>query len=297
MSLLARPVFSIDLEDWYHGIELDSADWPRFERRIRIGADALLRLLRHANVKATYFVLGIVAEEHPDLVAQIAEAGHEVGTHGMFHQKVYDMSPKLFAARLKRSIEAIERATGARPKGYRAPYFTITRRSLWALPILKDLGIQYDASIFPGTNWRYGIEGAPDEPFLLEGEGLGDGLVEFPVSTGVVMGKQLGVGGAYFRILPYRLTKGFIRARRAAGKCTGFYVHPWELDPRHPVLRFRWKAMATHYFGLGFTLPRLRKLLEDFSFVAYEDWLADLDPDKLPGHELTASSGQPDTDR
>ena len=111
------------------------------------------------------------------------------------------------------------------------------------------------------------------------------------------MGKQLGLGGAYFRILPYHLTKGFIRARRAAGKYTGFYVHPWELDPWHPVVRFRWKAMATHYFGLGFTLPRLRKLFRDFAFVAYEDWFGDLDPDMLPRHEFTASSDRPQVDR
>ncbi len=120
----------------------------------------------------------------------------------MFHQKIYDMTPKLFAEQLKRSIVAIEEVTGAHPKGYRAPFFTITRRSLWALPILKDLGIEYDASVFPGSNWRYGIEGAPDEPFLLSCEGLDDGLVEFPVSMGVVMGKQMGVGGPTFVSFP-----------------------------------------------------------------------------------------------
>ncbi|MEE2897055.1 MAG: polysaccharide deacetylase family protein [Gemmatimonadota bacterium] len=286
MSSLQQPVFSVDLEDWYHGIEFDPTVWHRFERRISKGADALLALLADAEVKATYFVLGIVAEEHPEVIAQIAAAGHEIGTHGMFHQKIYDMSPKLFARRLRRSIEAIEQVTGARPRGYRAPYFTITRRSLWALPILKDHGIEYDASIFPGSNWRYGIEGAPDEPFRLEGDGLGDGLVEFPVSTGVLLGKRLGVGGAYFRILPYHFTKGFVRARSAAGRSTGFYIHPWELDPSHPIVRFRLKAMATHYLGLGFTRWRLRRLLRDFSFVAYEDWLADLDPRGLPGHEF-----------
>ena len=255
---------TIDFEDWYQGIEQPFDSWARFEERIQKSADRLLSILDETKTRATFFVLGWIAEKHPSLVREIAEAGHEVASHGYDHEKLYETSPDLFKSRLERAKKATEDSAGQAVFGHRAPYFSITRKSLWAIDILEELGFGFDASIYPGYNWRYGIPGTPGTLYMLNETGI----VEFPVSTFHIAGRrQVGIGGAYFRILPLFMTRRAVQRRDAEGQVTSIYLHPWEFDPGHPLVRFPWKAMATHYFNLWATAGRFRRLLKKERFT------------------------------
>ena len=254
---------TVDLEDWYQGIEQPFDQWDRFEQRLHIGTERLLEVLAEAETRATFFVLGWVAERHPELLRRLVEQGHEVGSHGYDHEKLYDTDPASLRRALSRAKRATEDACGRAVRGHRAPYFSLTRQSLWAVEVLAELGFEYDSSVYPGTNWRYGIPGSPED--LYE---LGDsGVAEFPVSTIALRGHRLGIGGAYFRILPLWMTRRGIEHINRRASPAMVYLHPWELDPAHPVYRFRWRAMATHYFNLGATKERLRRLLAGYSFT------------------------------
>jgi polysaccharide deacetylase family protein (PEP-CTERM system associated) len=267
--MAVRNAFTVDLEDWYHGIELPRERWEQCEDRLAVGTGRLLALLAERGVRATFFVLGVVAKRSPDLIRQIADAGHEIGTHGWSHQFVYKLTPEQFTAELRDAVAAVEDASGCRVRGHRAPYFSITRDSLWALDRLVAEGLQYDSSIFPVRNYRYGIEDAPREPYWVQSNG--GRLLEIPMSTARLLGRNRPVsGGAYFRIYPYWLTRALMRRCNAAGQAVVFYLHPWELDPLHPRLDLPRRVALTHYANLGATEPRLRRLLRDFEFGPLE---------------------------
>lgn len=264
---------TIDFEDWYQGLEIPHTEWAGFEDRIVPVGERLLRLLADAGVRATFFMLGYIAERHPDMVRAIAAAGHEIGTHGYSHTLIYQQTPEVFRAELQRAIRALEEITGQPVVSHRAPFFSITKDSLWALDILAELGIRYDSSIFPVVNYRYGIADAPRWPYQINaGQHR---LTEFPISTWQVFGKNLPIaGGAYFRIYPYTFTKQGLRAVNRAGQPFVFYLHPWELDPDHPRIRLpRRVAGLTHYFNLRATEGRLRRLLRDFKFAPMKEVL------------------------
>jgi polysaccharide deacetylase family protein (PEP-CTERM system associated) len=264
--------FSIDFEDWYQGLEIPCADWGQFEDRIGRSGRELLEMLAAAGVRATFFVLGYVTERHPGLVREIQAAGHEIGTHGFSHALVYRQSPSLFREELTRSVRALEDLTGQAVLGHRAPFFSITKESLWALDILRELGLRYDSSIFPVKNYRYGIEDAPRWPHPLEGPGRP--MLEFPISTWRVLGLNVPVaGGAYFRIYPYLFTKWTLEAVARSGRPFVFYLHPWEIDPDHPRIALPRRIAATHYFNLGATRGRLARLLRDFRFAPLREVL------------------------
>ncbi len=259
-----RNILSFDVEDWYQGIEMPMATWDRFSPRLERGIDRILELLDKSDVHATFFILGYAADRHPDLVSRIAGAGHEIGTHGYAHEKIYDLDPERFRADLRRSLDAIQSVTGRRVLGHRGPFFSITRHSLWALDILAEEGLRYDSSIYPGSNYRYGIPGYPEEIRVLSG-----GLLECPVSTFPLLGRRAGIGGAYLRLLPARITAAGVRSLNRRGRPAGLYLHPWEFDPDHPRVRFRRRAMLTHYANLGSTEPKLKRLLAEFSFAPF----------------------------
>ena len=262
--------FTVDFEDWYHGIEIDRADWSRFESRIEVGTGRLLDLLDEAATRATFFVLGAAAEGAPDLVREIAHRGHEIATHGYGHDFVYDLGQENFRADLERSLEVLAGLVTNTVRGYRAPYFSITRRTPWAHEVLRDCGIQYDSSVFPAHNYRYGIPDAPR--FAHE---VIPGLLELPPSTWRVAGRNVPVaGGAYFRLFPYTLTRFGLRRAHAVGEPAVFYLHPWELDPEHPRLPLPRRVALTHYHNLATTQGRLRKLLVEFDFEPAGDVLA-----------------------
>ena len=248
---------SIDVEDWYMGLDLPGASWDKRERRLHVGLDLILSILEEHRVLATFFILGAVAEMHPEAVRAIADAGHEIASHGYSHTMVYRLSPDEFTDEIVRTDRLLADITGNKPVGFRAPYFSITEKSLWALDILAENGYLYDASIYPGYNYRYGIPDAPDTLHRLPK----GGLVEIPVSVMEVMGRRIGIGGAYFRLLPLWMTLRGIRKRNASGKETILYLHPWEFDPEHPRVRLPMVSRITHYTRLSRTTPRFQKLL------------------------------------
>jgi polysaccharide deacetylase family protein (PEP-CTERM system associated) len=273
-----RHAFTVDLEDWYHGIPIDEGRKAAAERRLHVGTEQLLELLNRHRAKATFFCLSPTAREHPQIVRRLADAGHEIGSHGESHDLVYEMTRERFREETRRSIRELEDCCGRRVRSYRAAYFSITERSLWALEILAELGIACDSSIFPIRNWRYGIPGYSRRPLRVN---TAHGpLVEFPLSTRRVLGRNLpAAGGAYFRIYPYFVTRANVRALEREGIPVVFYLHPWELDPDHPRMAFPWKPRVTHYVNLRSTRPRLARLLADFHFTT----LLEVLPDALAG--------------
>jgi polysaccharide deacetylase family protein (PEP-CTERM system associated) len=264
-------VFSIDVEDWYQGIEIPMDRWDGFERRVTDSMRRLLDLMETYDVTATCFVLGKVAEEHPGLVQRIHEAGHEIATHGYSHAKVYALTPERFRRELRRSIDLLQKLTGTSVQGHRAPYFSITEDSLWALDVLAEEGICYDSSIHPVLNWRYGIPDANRTPSRINTPN-GEQLLEVPVSTYPLPKVNVPCGGgAYLRIYPYWLQRTFLRRLEDRGEHVGLYVHPWEVDPDHPRLDLPFRVSAAHYWNLEPTLSKLERLFQDFAFRPYRD--------------------------
>jgi len=259
--------FTIDMEDWYQGIGRPLQDWPLFEKRIKIGHDKLLNLLSKHKVKATWFILGKVIEEFPELIQQVKNEGHELACHTYSHPFLYQITPDAFRLEIRKCKELISPFQNGF-KGFRAPYFSIDTRNLWALDILKEEGFIYDSSIFPGSSIRTGIPGFRKDIHTLE-----NGMKEFPISNFKVTKFDFGAGGAYFRILPYRYfqkkLKNLLKRRPAV-----FYIHPWELDKDQPYLKGLGRRIQyTHYYNLKNTEKKLEKLLSDFEFCSPEEIL------------------------
>lgn len=272
---------TIDFEDWYQGLEIPYTEWDRFEDRIAPVGRKVLQILDEVGTKATFFVLGFVAEKHPEIIKEIEKAGHEIGTHGFSHTLIYRQTPQVFRQEMQRAIGFLEDLTGKKVIGHRAPFFSITKDSLWALDILGELGIRYDSSIFPVLNYRYGIADAPRFPYDIQRAKFT--LKEFPVSTLQLPKVTLPIsGGAYFRIYPYQLTKLALRAVNRASKPVSFYLHPWELDADHPRIDLPRRIALTHYFNLRATEGRLRRLLRDFRFAPMAEVLG-IDQAESPG--------------
>ncbi len=253
---------SIDVEDWYHCLDENPGNWDRYEDRIAGSTRELLDIFDRAKTKATFFVLGHVAQRHPELVKQIHDAGHEIASHGSEHRFVYRQTPHEFERDVANSVKLLTDITGQKVYGYRAPYFSITKQSLWALPILRKLGFAYDSSIFPVVNHRYGIPGA--ERLVHETE---SGVVEVPLSTDRVGKHNIPCsGGVYFRILPYRLVAGMLHRLQKRGEQIVFYLHPWEIDDGQPRISLPRALKARHYFGLSRCGKKLGRLLREFQF-------------------------------
>ena len=270
----APHVFTVDVEDWYQGLDLDSREWPCFAPRLQTGLSRLLALLDEAGVRATFFVVGWQAERTPGLVREMAARGHEIACHGYSHHFVYHLDPAVFREEVRRSRAVLEAIVGAPVVGFRAPFFSITADSLWALDVLVEEGFRYDSSIFPVWNHRYGIPRASRHPGLVTAPS-GARIFEIPLSTlrlpgnGFPLGVNVPVsGGAYFRLYPYRLTQALVKRLERGGDRLVFYAHPWEYDPEHPRIRLpRFVPHVTHYVNLDAMAARTRQLLADFRFV------------------------------
>jgi polysaccharide deacetylase family protein (PEP-CTERM system associated) len=272
-----RHAFTVDLEDWYQGIPVPNQTKQNAERRLHVGTELLLRMLAETDTRATFFVLSPIAREHPALLKQIVDAGHDIGSHGVSHDLVYEMGPERFRAETRQSVDEIEAVVQRPVTSYRAAYFSITDRSRWAFEILASEGIRFDSSVFPVRNWRYGIPDYARTPVVEETPS--GRLLEFPLSTRRWRGRNLpSTGGAYFRLYPYSLTKSNVRANEKEGCPTVFYLHPWELDPGHPRVSFDWKARTTHYARLRSTPRKLQRLLSDFEFTTLAGALQDAFP-------------------
>lgn len=251
--------------------------WGRIRSRVETNTRRLLDLFDQHGTKATFFVLGWVAERHPMLVRDIAQRGHEVASHGQTHELVYRQDPKTFREETLRSKDVLEDQAQQPVEGYRAASYSITPASLWALDILAELGFTWDSSIFPIRHDCYGIPSAPRWPHQLKTPS-GYTLTELPMTTWQVGRMRLPVaGGGYFRLYPYALTRYGLRAVNSDGRPFIFYLHPWEIDPAQPRVRAGWRSRLRHYIGLNRCEGRLQQLLQDFELTTVESVLTELD--------------------
>ncbi len=288
---------SVDLEEYFQVSNFEHhigrSGWDALPSRLLDSTRRLLDAFDETGNRATFFVLGWVARRHPALIREIAARGHEIASHGYAHELVYEIGPERFRADLRRAQAAIGDASGVVPRGYRAPSYSVTARSLWALEILAEEGFTFDYSIFPIRHHRYGIPGFVRHPVRLA---LGGGatLREFPMTTLRLGPAQVPLaGGAYLRFLPERFFRWGLRRLVDAGEPTVLYLHPWEIDPGQPRQNVSWKVRLNHYHHLDRMEARLRRLLEAFEFAPIGDVLADLElQERLPLHELTPPAGE-----
>ncbi len=269
--------FTVDVEDYFQvgafADRIPTSSWDDFEGRVVPNTRSVLDLLEKHQVRGTFFILGWTAQHYPELVREIQRGGHEIGSHSHWHQLIYEMTPEEFADDLKLSCRIIEDITSEPVKMFRAPSFSVTGQSLWALDILAENGIEFDSSIFPVHHDRYGIPDAEPFPYRIENEQ--GGLWEFPPSVYRVANRMnLPVaGGGYFRLYPARLTIECIHRINRSGQPFMFYIHPWEVDPEQPRLPCGWRSRFRHYQNLGSTHRKLDRLLGEVSFGTMTDAL------------------------
>ena len=274
-----RHHFTIDVEEYFQVAAFEPyvarADWGRLESRVMRQMEQLLALLARHDVRATCFVVGWLADRQPKVIRAIADAGHEIASHGWEHAKVTTLTPAQFRESVRRSKQVLEAIANAPVLGYRAPNFSIVRGREWALDILIEEGYQYDSSLFPIRRPGYGYAaGRPDPYWIQRPAGR---IAEIPPTTFNVAGMRLpAAGGAYFRLLPYGVVSAALRQCERRGMPGTFYIHPWEIDPEQPHIRVSWLTAARHYGGLHRTLPRLERLLKDFRFRLIQETVAGL---------------------
>lgn len=260
---LMRHALSVDVEDWFQvgAFEkvIDKADWDGLERRVERNTDAVLALFDESGVKGTFFTLGWVAQRHPALIRRIVDAGHELASHGWDHQRVFTMDAETFRADLARARKTLEDAGGVRVTGYRAPSFSIDKRTPWAHEILAEEGYTYSSSVAPLTHDHYGWPEAPRYAF----KPLADSdLIEVPVTVADLAGKRVATGGGFFRLLPSQLMHFAVRQVSGEGHPAVFYFHPWEIDPAQPrVANAPLRSKIRHYSRLGAMAGKLRGLI------------------------------------
>ena len=260
---------TVDVEEHFQVAAFENfinpKDWSKHHSRVVKNTQLILDILEKHKTKATFFIVGWTAERHPELVQEINNRGHDIGCHSYLHQKIYNLTPDEFLEDTRKAKEILEQITGKEIVGYRAPSYSITKKSLWALSILEELGFKYDSSIFPIHHDNYGIPDAPRFAYTIPGHNL----QEYPISTALFLGKKLPVsGGGYFRLFPYWLTKLALgRINKKENQPFVFYLHPWEVDPDQPrfdnasrLSKFR------HYNNLTKTVLRFEHLLSHFRF-------------------------------
>jgi polysaccharide deacetylase family protein (PEP-CTERM system associated) len=269
---------TVDVEEWFQVSNFEGvvprAEWDSLPSRVVDSTRRLLDLFERFDARATFFVLGWVAERRGELLQEIRARGHDVASHGYGHELVCRLGREGFAADLARSARAIEDASGARPRGFRAPSFSIDRTAWWAFDVLAAQGFTYDSSVFPVRHPRYGVPGFARAPRRVQAPG-GAVLREFPMTTLRVGAVNVGAsGGAWLRVLPAWVPRLAFARMNAAGEPAVLYVHPWELDPGQPRLRVRAAARFAHYTNLDATEGRLAALLRRFRFGTMEEALA-----------------------
>ena len=269
---------SIDVEEYFQ-VEafrelIPSSKWDDLPPRIEANVEYILERLAQHQVKATFFCLGWIAQNYPSLIKKIAEEGHEIASHGWSHTPIHHLTPEDFRLEIRKSKALLEDLTGKEVIGFRAPTYSITFKTLWALTILAEEGFRYDSSIFPIYHDLYGFPESPRFPYLLEDLSL----KEFPISTFRFKGINLPLsGGGYFRLFPYLLTRFLLkRFQKKEKKPFVFYIHPWEFDPEQPRFRSPLKSRFRHYLNLSKTKIRFENLLNDFSFAPVKEVLENL---------------------
>lgn len=273
-----RNAFSVDLEEGFCSHNFDQrshhSEWALYESRVEPSTHLLLSLFEKYNVRATFFVLGWVAERHPDLIRTIASRGHEIASHGYGHTLLTYSTPDEFRRDLDHALMVTQSLVTEPIIGYRAPAFSLTPGTTWAIPILKEFHFQYDSSVFPlRYHPDYGFPTAPLTFYRHTPE-----LLEVPLTCATFGHARLPCsGGAYFRLFPYPLFRQLIRICHRQGRPVIFYIHPWELDPEQPRMPAPLHARIRHYTNLSRTESRLRRLLHDFEFTSIGELLVECD--------------------
>jgi len=269
-------ILTIDVEDYFQ-VEnfknvISFSDWPRYEIRVERNTDKILNILSSKGVKATFFVLGWIAQKFPQLIKRIHNAGHEIATHSYKHQLIYTQTPEEFKEDLKVSKGVLEDIIQEKVYGFRAPSYSITIKSKWALDILMEEGFEYDSSLFPIHHDKGGLPEAGRYPYKIRENGCY--MWEFPISTVRIMGQNLPFsGGGYFRLLPYNIIKGAINRISKENQPTIVYLHPWEFDKEQPRIKTNVLSMFRHYVNISKTEDKLNRLLDDFKFTSVKDFL------------------------
>ncbi|MBO2011469.1 XrtA system polysaccharide deacetylase [Hymenobacter negativus] len=261
--------FTIDLEEWFctHNFQgiIAYEDWDKLESRIGGQTEQLLELLDKYHVKATFFVLGWVAERHPELLQSITRAGHEIGSHGFSHQLTWQHSRESFKQDLALSTAAIQAVLGSRPTAFRAPAFSVIKQTDWAIDVLKESGYETDSSVYPvSVHPEYGIGDAPLAPYR-----WANGMAEIPLSCVQYYNKRIPIsGGAYFRFMAYPLYRKLVKQLEKEARKLNFYIHPWEIDGDIPKVKgLSYQRRLRHYTGLAQVKPKLERILGDFEFT------------------------------
>jgi polysaccharide deacetylase family protein (PEP-CTERM system associated) len=271
---------TVDVEDYFHvqafARVISRNDWDRYPSRVERNTLRMLEILAGQQVRATFFVLGWVAERSPGLIKAIRKAGHRIGCHGYSHRLIYEGDEMDFRNDVRRARRIIEDLTGIGVTSFRAPSYSITSKTPWAFEILGEEGFEYDSSIFPVIHDNYGIPDAPRFPYIKRLK-CGRQITEFPPSTLRIFGNNMPVaGGGYLRFFPYRVTAWAIdHLNKNERQPAMVYLHPWELDPDQPRISASWLSRFRHYSNLDSTEKKCLKLLDDFSWAPMEEVLGE----------------------
>ena len=267
---------TIDLEDYFQveafASRINYNDWDNYPCHIEKNTKKILDILDFYQIKATFFCLGWIAKRYPLLIKTIAQKGHEIASHGYAHKPIYKQSPKEFREDIKRTKNILEDIIGKPVFGYRAPTYSITQKTLWALEILAEEGYKYDSSIFPIKHDLYGIPNAPRFPFVITFQRSNvQTFFEFPLTTLRILNINIPIaGGGYFRLFPYVFIKNALKYINIKEKKPFiFYLHPWELDPNQPrINHIPWRSRFRHYVNLNKAERKFKKILSDFKFCS-----------------------------
>jgi len=276
-------ILTFDIEDWFHLLDHDStrevSTWHQFPSRMQENVDRILEVLVEKNLKATFFCLGWVGKNHPDVIRKIDSLGFEIGTHSYAHQLAHHQPPMLFREDLVRSLSILEDLIGKKIRAYRAPGFSLTPRNPWIIEFLHEQGIEMDSSIFPGNHSHGGFatfEG--NGPVKISHKGIT--LKEFPISYSRILGRRIIFsGGGYFRLCPY----GMIHRLMRQSPYNMAYFHPRDFDAGQPRLEGLGSIRTfKSYYGLASAFPKFRQMISDFSFVDLATFDKSLDWEQLP---------------
>ena len=269
-------ILTIDVEDWY--MDTDISTWDLYEDRVVQSTEKILEILDESNTKATFFVVGYVAEHFPELIEDIKDKGHEIATHGYSHTSIRRQTPSEFEEDLLKSVRILEDITKDKIRGHRACEFSIDEKTAWAVDILKKNGLKYDSSVFPVKTHLYGVPDAPLFPYHITSSNITvdnpeDDFLELPLSVYKlpIVHKNIPVaGGFYLRFFPYLFIKHAIERIKKMGQPTIVYAHPWEFDIEQPRIN---SLKPGHYYRLSTTEKKFRRLLKDFEFTSVSAWL------------------------
>ena len=270
-------VLTFDIEDWFHILDLPDdrniSKWSEYESRVEQNTFRILTILQRYNVKATFFILGWIAENYPKLVQEIQKQGHEIGCHGYGHQLINTLTKKEFRSDLLKARDILGNITGEQPFSYRGPGFSISPENRWALKVIAECGFKYDSSIYPGQHGHGGYPMFTSDPVIIKFNKSNKDLFEFPVSVGKVFGKKMCFsGGGYLRLLPYMIIKKKFNEFNAANKPVMVYLHPRDIDPDGPHLPMPINRRFKCYVNVKSTEKKLIGLLDEFRFTTLYDY-------------------------